>query len=367
MDARSWTRSEGVRRWAGIVLLVNLLGLLNFSIASTTWLAEHDRMPLKYPLLWEMTGAYSFLAVLSVMLAVFRRFPLERGHLARRMPLYAGVFVVLTVVHTLLMWGSRIVLHGLLGWGPYDYGDMRYRFLMEGQKLFLGFLGVYFLVAFLAASRRGRERALAAVRLERQLTEARLQALKMQLNPHFLFNALNMIASHVYDDPRTAEVMIGHLSDFLRLTLKSADAQEVPLESELAFLQAYLAIMKARFEERLEVAMDVPPEARSGLVPHLILQPLVENAVAHCMDDPGRPGRIRVSAAREGDRLRVRIEDNGPGSPGGLEEALGRGVGLSNTASRLRHLYGDGHRLAMTNLDAGGLRVELELPFRTAA
>ncbi len=315
MDARSWTRSEGVRRWAGIVLLVNLLGLLNFSIVSTTWLAEHDRMPLKCPLLWEMTGAYSFLAVLSVMLAVFRRFPLERGHLARRVPLYAGVFVVLTVVHTLLMWGSRIVLHGLLGWGPYDYGDMRYRFLMEGQKLFLGFLGVYFLVAFLAAS----------------------------------------------------EVMIGHLSDFLRLTLKSADAQEVPLESELAFLQAYLAIMKARFEERLEVAMDVPPEARSGLVPHLILQPLVENAVAHCMDDPGRPGRIRVSAAREGDRLRVRIEDNGPGSPGGLEEALGRGVGLSNTASRLRHLYGDGHRLAMTNLDAGGLRVELELPFRTAA
>jgi two-component system, LytTR family, sensor kinase len=211
-------------------------------------------------------------------------------------------------------------------------------------------------------ARRNRERELRAARLERELTEARLQALKMQLNPHFLFNTLNMISSHVHDDPSRAEEMIAHLSDFLRMTLRHSQEQEVPLSTELEFLEAYLAIMKARFEDRLAVELRSADDAREALVPHLVLQPLVENAVSHAMDDR-RPGRLRLQAARVGDRLRLVLEDNGPGLPDG-DAALGRGIGLTNTAERLRQLYGADHSLAFTRSDEGGLRLELELPYR---
>jgi LytS/YehU family sensor histidine kinase len=187
----------------------------------------------------------------------------------------------------------------------------------------------------------------------------------MQLNPHFLFNTLNMISSHVDDDPRKAEAMIAHLSDFLRLTLRHSQSQEVPLEQELEFLEAYLEIMKARFEERLVVELDLAEQTRAALVPHLILQPLVENAVTHCMEEHGR-GVIRLATAREGPRLRMVLDDNGPGLPGHAEDALGRGVGLSNTAERLRHLYGADHVLELANRPEGGLRLTIEIPYHAS-
>lgn len=362
-DDDTW---RGWRPWAVVVVMVTLLGLLNTSVVVTSWRAEGSDKPIRYAFLWEMTGAYTALALLPALVRFARRFPLRRGVLAARLPLHAAAFATFSVSATLLMWGSREALYRLLGWGHYDYGDMRWRFPMEAGKHLLGYLGAYLLITLLDSVRRSRERELRAARLEQELTEARLSALKMQLQPHFLFNALNMIASHVHDDPRTAEAMIGHLSDFLRLTLRRSDAQEVPLESELAFLEAYLAIMEARFEGRLAVEVDVPAEARGALVPHLILQPLVENSVTHCLERATRPGRIRVAASREGERLRLCVEDDGPGCAGGLGEALGRGVGLSNTASRLRHLYGPDQRLELVNLEQGGLRVDVELPFRFA-
>lgn len=365
---RGSQRVLGASRWATAAWLVGgvtAIGLLNLSIALTSEMANRSRAPAAKVVVWEMTGAYTALLVLPLLLLAMRRFPIERRNLVPRLATFLGVFATASVVHTLGMWGSRIVVYRLLGWGVYDYGDMRFRFLMEGGKHLLFYSGLLALVTALGYARRSREGALAASRLAAELTEARLEALKMQLNPHFLFNTLNMISSHVHSDPDTADAMIGHLSDFLRETLRQSKAQEVTLERELEFLGAYLAITKARFEERLQVELDVAQECRQALVPHLVLQPLVENAVTHCMADPGRAGWVGVTARAEGGRLRLAVEDNGPGlATDGSAPA--RGVGLSNTAERLRHLYGDAHRLELANRPEGGLRVLVEVPLRRA-
>jgi signal transduction histidine kinase len=339
-----------VRKLALIAFLAaTLIGLLNFSIVMTSWRAESNGGSAKYPFVWEMTGAYTGLLLLPLIAAFIQRYP-------RRYLLHVPVFVAFAVSHTLLMWGSRVLIYRLLGWGTYDYGDMRYRFFMEGQKQLVVYLLVYALLRFLAYARANRER-------ERELTEARLAALKMQLQPHFLFNALNMIAAHVYETPDVAAAMLQNLSQFLRATLKASQAQEVSLREELEFVESYLAIMRARFEERLKVDVALDDEARETLVPHLLLQPLVENSIAHSLRDHARRAEICIAARRAGDRLRLVIEDNGPGIDGAPS---GDGIGLSNTIARLRHLYGERQTLTLHNREEGGLRLTIELPWRTA-
>lgn len=351
------------RRALLIILAVTLIGLLNFSIVETSWLAEENSQSAKYPFVWEMTGAYSFLLLLPLLIFVIDRFPIARRRLLTRIPLHMAAFVVFATIHTLLMWGSRVAIYRLLGWGTYDYGAMRYRFFMEGQKQLIVYTALYCLLRFMAYVRANRERDAAAARLERELTEARLDALKMQLQPHFLFNAMNMIASHVYDHPEVAGAMLQHLSNFLRATLR-ATAQEVPLREEIELVDSYLAIMKARFEGRLRVGVSLPAEVSETLVPHLLLQPLVENSIAHSLRNHTRRAEINILARREGDRLQMTIEDNGPGIDSSTAPS-GGGIGLSNTAARLQHLYGERQTLTLRNRSEGGLRVTIELPWHT--
>jgi two-component system LytT family sensor kinase len=357
--------SPRLRLWLLISGAVLLLGFVNFGIQVTSWLAERAHHPVRYAFLWEMTGALAFLVMLPALLAFFRRFPIHRSNAWHRIPLYLALMLLLAAVQTALMWGSRTVLYGVLGWGEYDYGDIRYRYPMEALKLLLGYWGTYFVVLSITTARRQRERELAAAMLEQQLSEARLATLKAQLNPHFLFNTLNMISSHVHDAPDVADAMLTHLADFLRLTLRHAQAQEVPLSTELELVESYLAIMKARFEDRLVVEVLVDPAARGALLPHLVLQPLVENAVTHAMTGLREQGRIEVCASTADGRLRLSVRDNGPGLPESEEPR--RGVGLGNTAERLRHLYGTEASLGLANRPEGGLDVTLELPLRDVA
>jgi len=354
-------------RWSLLALLATLLGLLNFSVALTSWRAEGVLRSAKYPLLWELTGTYAFFAFLPALLALARRFPLAGGSWRRQLPVHVLAFVPFSIGHTLLMWGSRIVLYRLLGWGRYDYGDMRYRFPMEAGKAFLGYLAVHAVVALVAFARREHDRELRAAQLERELFEARLAALKMQLNPHFLFNTLNMISSEVREESARAEAMIAHLADFLRLTLRHSQALQVPLATELEFLDAYLEIMKARFEERLLVEREIAAGAGEALVPQLLLQPLVENAITHALRDHRQAARLRISAEPCGARLRLVVEDNGPGIAADGRPLVGRGVGLTNTAERLRHLYGEDQALTLATPAGGGLRLEISLPYRRPA
>jgi two-component system, LytTR family, sensor kinase len=207
--------------------------------------------------------------------------------------------------------------------------------------------------------RKDRQR----VALEGQLALAELKALRMQLQPHFLFNTLHAIGVLIHSDPKAAHVMLTRLAELLRLSLDTASEPELPLEVELAFVEKYLAIQKARFGDRLTVRYALEPGAMRGLVPTLVMQPLVENALEHGIAPHARPGVIEIAAARTGDALTIRVRDSGDGLPAGLARS---GVGLANTRGRLRQLYGDRSRLTLTRAVGGGLEAVLEMPWREA-
>jgi LytS/YehU family sensor histidine kinase len=198
--------------------------------------------------------------------------------------------------------------------------------------------------------------------LERLLGDARLDALRTQLHPHFLFNALNTISAHVERDPRTARWMLDRLGTLLRMSLEHAREQEMPLERELTFITCYIDLQKARFDDRIALVTDVAPDVMTALVPSLILQPLVENAVRHGIASGDTPGRIEIHAHRDANTLHVTVTDDGPG----LHADAGFGVGLSNTQERLQRLYGKHAEFAITNLAQKGAQVKLQLPFRVA-
>jgi LytS/YehU family sensor histidine kinase len=299
--------------------------------------------------------------VLPLLLALFERFPLTRNNYRTRIPTYLAAMVGISLVQIVLMWTSRSIVYLALGWGSYDYGDLRYVLPMEflhALPAYVGVLGVHALARSVA---RQRQRDLAVVELEKELSEARLRQLESQLQPHFLFNALNTIRTYVHEDADAADRTLGHLADFLRLALRHSEAHEVTLATELQLLDAYVAIMKARFESRLSVDVEVEPGAAEALVPHLLLQPLVENAVRHALDRPGA-ARITVRGRRDSDALTLRIWDSGRGK--GASTVAGLGVGLSNTARRLELLYGAAARLRSGDAEGGGFEVAIELPIR---
>lgn len=210
--------------------------------------------------------------------------------------------------------------------------------------------------------RRLRERDRQSQDMSRQLAEARLQALRMQLNPHFLFNTLNAIATLVHRDPHAADEMIACLSDFLRLTLNSQNIPETPLRTELEFARRYLDIEKVRFGPRLEVLEDIDPACLAAPVPTLLLQPLLENAIRHGIERSEDNGRIELSAHRLGDRLALRISNSGPPLDPATAGSRRTGVGLANTRARLQELHGDSASLQLENRPGGGLAVEVLLP-----
>jgi LytS/YehU family sensor histidine kinase len=211
--------------------------------------------------------------------------------------------------------------------------------------------------------RRAQERERQAVELRERLTHARLEALRSQLQPHFLFNTLNGAATLMHTDVAAADRMLTQLSDLLRATLTPGGPQEIPLVEELELLDRYLAIMLVRFRDRLSVSVDVTPAARAALVPQFLLQPLIENALEHGIGARPGPGRLEIRAARDGDRLRITITDDGPGpDPHAVIDA---GIGLANTKARLAQLYGDDQQLTLEPVDeTGGGRVTVSLPFR---
>jgi LytS/YehU family sensor histidine kinase len=190
--------------------------------------------------------------------------------------------------------------------------------------------------------RRFQEGKTRAIELSTQLAQAQLAALKMQIHPHFLFNTLNSIASLLHKDVEAADRMIARLSDFLRLTLKSSDEPTVTLEQELMFVKNYLEIEKIRFQERLVVEMEIDPDVLDAQIPNLILQPLIENAVRHGISRQTTVGNLLIRAKRDGSRLSISIEDNGPGLNGNRPKKRREGgVGLTNIRARLKQFYDD--------------------------
>jgi len=227
--------------------------------------------------------------------------------------------------------------------------------------LSIGFARAYYL--------RLQDRRIQATELRAQLTEARLQALRMQINPHFLFNTLNAVAGLVEHDPKGVRTMVARLSALLRHTLETDGQGEVPLSQELKVLDDYLAIMHVRFADRLRIETNVDDEVRGALVPDLVLQPLVENAIKHGISKRETPGTVRISARRTGPYVRLTVEDDGDGTEstftGDGIPNVSSGIGLRNLKERLERLYGDDHRMSLRPSTTGGLAAQIWIPFHT--
>ena len=200
-----------------------------------------------------------------------------------------------------------------------------------------------------------REGQLRTVQLEAQLSQAQLHALKMQLHPHFLFNTLHSISALLNKDPQASRKMITRLGDFLRLTLENSGAQEVTLQKEMEFLTCYLEIERIRFQDRLVTQMDLGEETLDAKVPNLILQPIVENAIRHAIAPRSTPGLIEIEAKQEGTKLRIQVRDNGPGisEHRTSDSVFTKGLGLTNTSTRLEQLYGAAHLFDLSNRSGG--------------
>ena len=292
----------------------------------------------------EFTGAYTCFLYVPVAIWAARRFPLPR-HWLRNAPIHFVIAAVGGAMCTSIMWGSRSLLFPLAGLGPYDYGRMPVRYFMEFPLQLLWYMVAISLTMLY-------DRQTRATQLEKSLAQAQLQNLRLQMQPHFLFNTLNTISAVMYEDVRVADKMIARLSDLLRMSLESGGAQEVTLEREIEFLRLYVETMKARFEEKLNVAIDTEEGTSGALVPPLLLQPLVENSIRH----GGPTVNVHVSARRENGTLLLEVRDQGPGIQGNR-----KGVGLTNTAERLERLYGGSDRLELHN--DHGLVVTVKVPF----
>jgi two-component system, LytTR family, sensor kinase len=344
-----------VKRALTIFAAFTAVGLLFFGYRYLEYVANREQVSPWEPFINEvLTGAWMAALMFPLLVRFERRFPIGRGNWITRLPLYGAALLGYSAVHTSLLWVTRNALYPLAGLRPYDYGIMTARYPMEFFHDVIAFTvivwGVYLF-----------DRHTRAVQLEGKLAQARLENLRLQLQPHFLFNALNAISTVVYEDPRKADAMIARLSALLRRTISDSEAQMVPLEREIETLELYLDVMRQRFEDRLQVDVRIAPEVREALVPHLLLQPLVENSIRHGTDPRSNAVNVTVTADRDGGQTRVRIRDCGRGMPDGTR----RGTGISNTAERLEQLYGVDHTLAFENCEDGGLAVTVAVPYRT--
>lgn len=363
--------------------------LVIFAAWNAVWLLATAHYLLAYALTdaelgwarigWNLVVFNLWALATPVIYRFVQRYPVAGRQALPHAFAHLGGALLVSVGTTIAYFALRTPVEALLG-TPYDaLAEFK---LLQVRTLFLDLIFYTAVAAILhALSYRQQylERELRAAQLEGQLAQAQVAALRMQLNPHFLFNTLHAISSLMDDDVKRARRMLVDLSDLLRLSLDSVGEQEVPLEQELAFLDRYLQIERVRFGDRLTVEIDVDESALDAFVPNLILQPLVENALKHAVAPFAGPGHVTIRAHRTGDTLRIEIEDDGPGLPIPLSSgdgvpasndnsaAPGRGgLGLRNTRERLERLYGDGHHFALRSRPGHGLTISLVVPFHTA-
>ncbi len=352
--------SAGVRAlWAALALLG--LGAL----ANVPTVLYH--LSEKLPIPWSRLGSESlawmlWLALLPLVVHAARRFPVTRRNWRQRIVIHLAIGTAVSCAYALLILAKNVAILAL-GTGMFTPRPFSLlpSLLFGGLQIYLLLYGASVAaVHALDSHRRLVDRERSTAQLEADLSKAQLQVLKMQLEPHFLFNALNAISAQVHRDPDAAERMIALLSDFLRMSLTRAARDEVTLAEELSFLGRYLDIQKVRFGDRLTVENDVDPNVLDAPVPSLILQPIVENSIRHGVGSRSAPLALTIRAHRlSNGRLEIVIEDDGPGLPlGEIQE----GVGLSNTRGRLAHLFGNDHAFEIMNRAPSGVRVRIEIP-----
>jgi two-component system LytT family sensor kinase len=327
------------------------------------------------PVTLAFVESYLWAALTPFLFWLTSRYSIERDHRVLRVLLFVvGGVVIAMLVEALLAYLRLEVFFTVrrrraAAFSPF-FGMTRL-FWLDDLMVYFAIVAAGFARDYFRRYQQRREEAARlqahAAELHAQLAEARLAALRTQLDPHFLFNTLHAISTLVERDPRGVRRMIARLSELLRSSLEEGDEQEVPLEKELAFLNRYLEIMQIRFQGRLEVTMEVDRDVTDALVPTLILQPLVENAVKHGVGKASGTGLIAIRAYRTaGDRLVLHVRDNGPGLAGGPDAPRHEGVGLANTRARLEELYGPDQTLTLRPVPEGvGVIAEVALPYHT--
>ena len=347
--------------WAVVVAAFLAVFILRFSTFYLDDITRGHAGTLVQRLVEEGTGAIADVLLFPLVFLVERRFPVTGGRWRENWPVHVFTLLAYTVAHTSLMWGGRSLIYPLIGRGQYDYGRMSSRYFMELSNDVFGYVGYVGVLTLLRIQKALREREVRVAALARDAAESRLEALSVRLQPHFLFNALNTISAAVYEQPATADEMIGHLGDLLRHALRTSDQPEIALSDELEVLQSYLAIIGARFGDRLHCDFQVDQDARSLAVPAFLLQPLVENAARHG-SVVEYPSSIRIRIERVKDELHIAVENE---IPWGVADEPVPGTGLSTTRDRLRLLYGDAHSFSAR---AAGNRFEvsISIPARAA-
>jgi len=306
-------------------------------------------------------------AILTLFVFRFcRRFPIELRPLnVRNLLLYFPALISFAGIHQ--------VIHLAVLWSISPRWRQKYPALMDCYRAYFAFgfyidliiaLLIVVAVHALLYYQNFRASELAQSSLKTQLAQAQLRALKMQLHPHFLFNTLHSISSLVLEDPPKANSMIARLGDFLRLTVENSEQQLVTLKEETEFLRCYLDIEQVRFGDRLTVAFELEPQTLSAQLPHLILQPIVENAIQHAIGPRATRGQIKIEAKRLDSLFRVAITDNGPGITSNPNSPAKKCLGLTNVRTRLQQIYGSDFRFELTNGENEGLTVIMEIPFQ---
>ena len=358
---RRWVRLAAIWGiWTFIGLVFTLQGYF------TSYRSERP-MPFMESFYLQMTWSYVWALGTPLVLWAASRLPIERSNWIRSALLHVPISIVLSVVLTAL---ARVII-----WLNFGYRMGKSLTFESVTNFVIGNftegIGIYLLIALMSYAysyyRSYREGQVKTLQLEAQLSHSQLQALKMQLHPHFLFNTLHSISALLNKDVGAARKMITRLGDFLRLTLENSGSQEVTLQQEMEFLSCYLEIERIRFQNRLVTRIDLGEQTLAAKVPNLILQPIVENAIRHGIAPRSTSGLLEIAAKQVDGVLRIQVRDNGPGLPEHRtsQNQFKKGLGLANTETRLQRLYGADHLFDLSNDPAGGLIVTLEIPFHT--
>ena len=348
-------------------------GLLAYTPILVFSISEHaldaiqvgQTIPWKEILIGRSLEEYTCAAAIPALFWLSKTFPIDRQGWARHIPILLVGAMALAVGKYLVFWPLfwpfwHTYWHMPLAQVPAFIASSALSVTLD----YAGVIGVAHAIRYYQRARE-RERSEAALRV--RLSQAQLEALKSQLHPHFLFNTLNSVAALMHWDVAAADDMVTQLSELLRDTLRHPGTHEIPLSEEIALVERYLSIVKARFQDRLTVVYDVAPDVRTALVPHFILQPLVENALEHGIALQPGPGQVAISAGRDGDRLRIAVVDDGPGLDAevtnGKNTGNGDGVGLANTRARLAELYGGQQSVTLEASHPKGARVMVTLPY----
>jgi sensor histidine kinase YesM len=339
-----------------------------------------SRNPISLPrsIILQLVGVSGWVACTPLILWLGRRFPIKTGSLLKSLLVHTltGAFIVIVLQAI----GALIfpMLNFPLGAANKTYGQLFPEFILMN---FHGNYLVYWMVVgiqnLIAFYNEYRERELLAAKLKGQLTDARLQALKNQLHPHFFFNTLNAISALMYRSPKEAGRMISQLGDLLRVSLKQDESHEIALKEELEFLQSFLQIHQTLMGKRLQIKWNIEPETLDALVPNLILQPLIENAIHHGVAPLEEGGTVTICAARRNGKLLLEVIDDGLGFGAKIISAASRsnhnlgnngcggsGIGIANTRARLEHLYSGEHQFSVGELAGSrGTIARILIPF----